>query len=84
MKCATITVLALSLIALPAIADQPVTDDEANAIQNALNAFGCAGGEMEKESGDVPHYEVEDAECEPGEYDFRLDKDFNVVLISRH
>ncbi|MEQ8652995.1 MAG: hypothetical protein RIC87_11070 [Kiloniellales bacterium] len=84
MKYAAITVLALSLTPLAALADEPVNDDEANAIQNALNAWGCAGGDMEKESGDVLHYEVEDAECDAGEYDFRLDKDFNVLLISRH
>ncbi len=84
MKRVTITILAFSMAILPAFADEPVSDEEVNAIQNALNAWGCAGGEMEKESGDVLHYEVEDAECDAGEYDFRLDKDFNVILISRY
>ncbi len=76
--------LVVALGSAPAIADEPVTDEEANAIQNALNAWGCAGGEMEKETGDHLQYEVDDAMCDAGEYDFRLDADFNVVLISRH
>lgn len=84
MRCAATAILAMTLLAAPALAgDQPVSDAEANQIQNALNAFGCAGGTMTKDADDDEPFEVKRAECEPGFYDFELDAQFNVVEISR-
>ncbi len=66
------------------MADEPVSDEEAQSIQAALLDWGCEGGEMEKEPDDPRHYEVDDARCKDGEYDFKLDDDFDVILVSRH
>ncbi len=83
MKLAPIAILALGLSSSVVFADEPVSDAEADAIQNALEAWGCAGGEMGKEPGHHYLFEVDDAECDAGEYDFKLDKEFKVLLIGR-
>jgi hypothetical protein len=50
----------------------------------ALEAFGCTGGKMEKEDEDATlPYEVDDAKCKSGEYDIKLDKNFNVIIMLR-
>ena len=52
--------------------------------QSALEAFGCTGGKMEKEDEDATlPYEVDDARCKSGEYDSKLDKNFNVIVMLR-
>ena len=84
MKLFVITAGALALLTVPALADEPVSDSEAASIQAALQEWGCEGGEMEREREDPVVYEVEDANCRGTDYDFRLDSDFNVTLISRH
>jgi hypothetical protein len=65
-------------------ADTPVTPEEEEKIKAALEAFGCTGGKIEKEDEDstLP-YEVDDAKCKGGEYDVKLDKNFNVILMVR-
>jgi hypothetical protein len=84
MKIVSIADLALGLCAFPAFADEPVSDAEGASIQTALALWNCAGGEMEKESGDANTYEIDDAECANGEYDFKLDGDFNIIIATRH
>ena len=71
-----------STIAL--LADTPVTPVEEEKIKEALESFGCTGGKIEKEDEDstLP-YEVDDAKCKSGEYDIKLDKNFNVIIILR-
>ena len=66
------------------LADNKVSSDEAEKIKAALEAFGCTGGEIEKEDeGSTLLYEVDDAKCKGGEYDIKLDKDFKVILMTR-
>ena len=65
------------------LADTPVTSTEAEKIKAALEAWGCTGGKMEKETEGSGYFEVDDAKCKGGDYDFKLDKDFNVIVISR-
>lgn len=84
MRMIAIAALALGFMALPAAADEPVSDAEAESIQAALAVWNCAGGEMEKELGGANTYEIDDAECENGEYDFKLDSDFNIIIATRH
>jgi hypothetical protein len=61
-----------------------VSSEEAEKIKAALEAFGCTGGEMEKEDeGSTLLYEVDDAKCKSGEYDIKLDKNFNVIIMLR-
>lgn len=83
MKPIAIATITIALGVMPALADEPVSADEGAAIQAALQEWGCEGGEMEKEPGPLV-YEIDDAECSDGEYDIKLDRDFDVILIARH
>jgi hypothetical protein len=66
------------------LGDNKVSSEEAEKIKAVLEAFGCTGGEMEKEDeGSTLLYEVDDAKCKSGEYDIKLDKNFNVIIIVR-
>ena len=61
-----------------------LTPAEAEKIKAALESFGCTGGKMEKEDEDATlPYEVDDAKCKSGEYDIKLDKNFNVIIMLR-
>jgi hypothetical protein len=65
------------------LAHTPVTPAEAEKIKAALEAWGCTGGKMEKETEGSGYFEVDDAKCKDGQYDFKLDKDFTVTVITR-
>jgi hypothetical protein len=84
MKRVAIAVSTLCLCVATAAADEPVNQDEAKSIQAALQQWGCEGGEMERENGTLPIYEVDDAMCDDSEYDIKLDDKFDVILIARH
>jgi hypothetical protein len=66
------------------LADTPVTPAEEEKIKAALEAFGCTVGKIEKEDADsaLPD-KVDAARCKRGEYDLKLDKNFNVIIILR-
>jgi hypothetical protein len=66
-----------------ALADTPVTPAEAEKIKAALEAFGCSGGKMEKETEGSGYFEIDDAKCKDGQYDIKLDKDFKLVSMTR-
>jgi hypothetical protein len=55
--------------------------EETKSIQSALAQLGCSGGESVKEPSGL--FEIDDAKCKIGQYDFKLDKGFNVTLMSR-
>lgn len=82
MKRALVAVVALS-ISTAVLADTPVSEANAQKIRVALEAWGCSGGKMEQESEGTGVYEVDDAKCKDGQYDFKLDKDFKVISITR-
>ena len=65
------------------LADSPVTPAEAEKIKAALEALGCTGGKMEKETEGSGYFEVDDAKCKDGQYDIKLDKDFKVTVMTR-
>jgi hypothetical protein len=65
-----------------AIADDKPSDDEAAKIKAAIEEWGCSGGTYEKETEGTGVFEAEDVKCKPGQYDFRLDKDFKVFVIT--
>jgi len=84
MKPIVLAVSALALCVAHALADEPVSQDEAASIQAALQDWGCEGGEMERETGRPLIYEIDDAVCGEQEFDFKLDDKFDVILIARH
>jgi len=81
MKKTLTAVAALALFSTAALADSKVSDADAAKIKEAIAAFGCSGGEMEHETEASGVYEVEDAKCKAGQFDFRLGKDFKVIAI---
>jgi hypothetical protein len=65
------------------LAETPVTPAE-EKIKAALESFGCSGGKIEKEDDDnTLLYEIDEAKCKSGEYDIKLDKNFNVIIMLR-
>jgi opacity protein-like surface antigen len=66
-----------------AFADDKPTDDEAAKIKAAVAEWGCEGGSFEKETEGTGVFEAEDVKCKSGQYDFRLDKDFKVFVITK-
>jgi hypothetical protein len=66
-----------------ALADSPVSAEEAAKIKAALEPLGCTGGKMEKETEGSGYFEVDDAKCRDGQYDIKLDRDFKVIVMSR-
>lgn len=66
-----------------ALADDKPTADEAAKIKAAVADWGCEGGSYEKETEGTGVFEAEDVKCKSGQYDFRLDKDFKVFVITK-
>jgi hypothetical protein len=66
-----------------ALADAKPTEAEAGKIKAAVAAWGCEGGTYEKESEGTGVFEAEDVKCKSGQYDFRFDKDFVAIAITR-
>ena len=83
MKHIVALAAALAFCSTAAFADDKPTDDEAAKIKDAVAAWGCEGGSYEKETEGSGVYEAEDAKCKSGQYDFRLDKDFKVFVITK-
>ena len=83
MKLRLASLAALSIGSAVAFADTPVSAPEAEKIRATLEAWGCSGGKMEKETEASGIYEIDDAKCRDGQYDIKLDKDFKVISITR-
>jgi hypothetical protein len=67
----------LLLVAAPARADRPVTDDERAKLLPAIAAEGCSGGKLEFDDG---KYEVNDAICNDGRtYELKFDAGFRLI-----
>jgi hypothetical protein len=79
----TLMVLAAVFGSTVVFADTPVSPAEAEKIKATLQAWGCSGGKMEKETEGTGVYEVDDAKCRDGQYDIKLDQDFKVLVITR-
>lgn len=83
MKRFVVAAAALAFGSVCAFADEKPSEEEAAKIKDALTAWGCTGGEYEKESEASGLYEVDDAKCKDGQFDFKLDKDFKVLSATR-
>lgn len=65
-----------------ALADSPVSEADGAKIKAALEAVGCEGGKYEQETEASGVYEVDDAKCKDGQFDFKLDKSFKILSKS--
>lgn len=83
MKLFLASALGAALFATNALADAKPTDAEAGKIKEVVAAWGCEGGTYEKETEGSGVFEAEDVKCKSGQYDFRLDEDFKVLVITR-
>lgn len=82
MKRISFAVAALLFAAAPTLADDKPTADEQTKINSVLSAWGCSGGESEKESEASGLFEVDDAKCKDGaNYDFRISPQGKVIMI---
>jgi len=82
MRIIATAALTLVFCGTAALADEKVSDAEAKGIEATLKAWGCSGGEMEKETEGTSKFEVDDATCADGrQYDVKLDKNFNLIGI---
>lgn len=55
-----------------------LTEEQVEGVQKAIKAIGCTVEDEDIEAkGDG--YEADDVECQDGNYDMVLDKDFNIV-----
>ncbi len=76
-------ILALGTSLAYAKDDDKVPAVELEKVQATLTALGCTGyEEIKKEEQGV--YEIDDAKCNMGTVDIKLDKDYTVILISRY
>ena len=63
--------------------DDKVPAADMEKVKAALAELGCEDGEgFKKEQEGI--YEIDDAKCKMGTMDIKLDKDFEVLLISRY
>lgn len=82
MKKIAFAVIAGLAFANPAFADAELSKEEAEKATAAATAWGCEGGEWEKETEGTGLYELDDAKCKDGRaYDLKFDKDFNLMTI---
>jgi len=83
MKRFIVAAALLSFTGFGALADMKPTEDEAAKMKAAIEAWGCTGGEFEKEDEATGKFEIDDAKCKDGQFDFKLDKDFKVLSMTR-
>ena len=82
MRLVILSVAALMLPATASLADAPPSAQERAQVMAALSAVGCSDPreiEREEDDGVIEGYEVEDAKCADGIYDFELDTKFNIT-----
>lgn len=74
--------LALSMGSGAAFAQDEVmaSAEEAAKVSAAIAKVGCKAEEIEKESADL--YEIDDAQCEIGQYDIKLNGDFKIIVMT--
>ena len=81
------SILGAALVAMavtPALAqdDEKASDQELASVTEAIARIGCQPGPegVEKERADL--YEVDDAQCEIGQYDIKLSGDFTITSMT--
>lgn len=83
MKRTLLAVASLAFGAGAALADEKPSAAEMEKINATAKAWGCSGGEGEKESESSGLYELDDAKCADGKkYDLKMDKDYKIISIT--
>ncbi len=74
---------ALALGAQSAVAEEtatPASAEEAAKVSEAIAKVGCKAEEIEKESADL--FEVDDARCEIGQYDIKVNGEYKITVMT--
>lgn len=64
-----------------AAGEQLASAGETAKVAEAIAKIGCKAEEVEKESAKL--FEVDDAQCEIGQYDIKLDDTYSIISITR-
>lgn len=85
MKITTImSIIAIVFLGGSANAQETETmasQEEAAKVNETLGKIGCKAGEVEKEASQL--FEVDDAQCEIGQYDIKLDGEYNILSMTK-
>jgi len=83
-KVIALSTIALLSIGTAALADDKPSDAEAMKVKETLSAWGCEGGEIEKETEGTGVFEIDDAKCKDGQqYDIKLDGNYQLNSMTR-
>ncbi len=82
-KVVTVFALALALSAPSALADDKPSSEEMAKMEETAKAWGCSGGQGEKESEGTGVLELNDVKCADGaNYDIKMNSDYKVISIT--
>jgi hypothetical protein len=85
MRVLILTLAAVSLstwaLAQSETVEEMASEEEVQAVTEAIAKVGCTAEQVEKESDDL--FEIDDAECEIGQYDIKLDGEYNITVVTR-
>lgn len=83
MKRFAVCALAVVMAAPVAFADDKPSDDEMAKMQATAKAWGCSGGQGEKETEGTGVFELNDVKCADGaNYDIKMDTKYKVISIT--
>lgn len=83
-RFALVSAAALMATSIAASANEQPTAEELAKVKETLAAWGCEGGDIEKESEGTGVFEVDDAKCKDGQqYDIKLDRGFKFLSMTR-
>ncbi|EAU42859.1 hypothetical protein FP2506_08456 [Fulvimarina pelagi HTCC2506] len=60
--------------------EEMASEEETQMVQETLSKIGCEASSVEKESDNL--FEVDDATCEIGQYDIKLDGEYRITVMS--
>ncbi|PZQ51680.1 MAG: hypothetical protein DI556_05880 [Rhodovulum sulfidophilum] len=61
--------------------EEMASEAEVASVNETIAKIGCEAEEVEKESPTL--FELDDAECAIGQYDIKLDENFNIISMTR-
>jgi hypothetical protein len=83
MKSVLAIMLVIAFGTGQALADDKPSADEMSKITATAKAWGCSGGQGEKETEATGVFELNDAKCADGaNYDLKMDKSFKLISIT--
>ncbi|MCB8838248.1 hypothetical protein [Aurantimonas sp. VKM B-3413] len=60
--------------------EEMASSEEVSKVAETLSKIGCTATAVEKESDDL--FEIDDATCQIGQYDIKLNGDYKIIVMS--